>query len=215
MKRRSFSVASAMIATAAWSATGAQAQVRKLEEGTDYLALPKLAPVEAPKGKIEVIEFFWYNCPHCNAFEPAWDAWLKRAPKDLAIKRVPVAFDDSFVPQQRLYYTLEALNKVEELHSKVFAAIHQEKRVLKTEDTIAAWIEKQGVDKAKFLELYNSFSVSTKARKASQMQEYYKVSGVPAIGIAGRFYTDGQMAGSMEKALYVTEYLASEVRKGH
>ena len=202
----------ALFALVALAPLGASAQGP--QAGTDYAELKQPQPVDSGN-KVEVLEFFWYNCPHCNAFEPAWDAWLKRAPKDLVIKRMPVAFDDSFVPQQRLFYALEALNKVEELHKKVFTAIHVEKFDLKTQDKIANWVEKQGVDKAKFLELYNSFSISTKARKASQMQESYKVSGVPAIGIAGRFYTDGQMAGSMEKALYVTDYLASEVRKGH
>ncbi len=215
MKRRAFSIASsALIATAAWTATEVQAQVKKPEEGTDFLALPKPVQVEAPKGKIEVIEFFWYNCPHCNAFEPLLESWIKRLPKDIAFKRIPVAFDDSFVPQQRLFYVLEALNKVDELQFKVFNAIHTEKKDLKTQDKIADWVATQGINKAQFVELYNSFSVSTKARKAAQMQDAYKVSGVPAIGVAGRFYTDGGLAGSMEKALNVTEYLAAEVRKG-
>ena len=215
MKRRAFSTtATALIATAAWTANGVQAQVKKLEEGTDFLALPKPVQVEAPKGKVEVIEFFWYNCPHCNAFEPALEAWIKRLPKDIFFKRVPVAFDDSFVPQQRLFYVLEAMNKVDEMQAKVFKAIHTEKQDLKTVEKITSWIEKQGINKAQFLELYNSFSVSTKARKAAQTQEAYKVSGVPALGIAGRFYTDGGLAGSMEKALFVTEYLTAEVRKG-
>jgi thiol:disulfide interchange protein DsbA len=216
MKRRAFSTAaSALIATAAWTANQAQAQMRKIEEGTDYLSLAKLAPVEAPKGKIEVIEFFWYNCPHCNAFEPALEAWVKRLPKDVAFKRIPVAFNDSFVPQQRLFYALEAMNKVDELQQKVFHAIHVENLDLKTQEKIVAWVEKQGVDKSKFLELYNSFSATTKTRKASQMQDAYQVSGVPALGVAGRFYTDGQMAGNMDKALNVADFLAGEVRKGH
>lgn len=215
MKRRAFSaVTSTLIAAAGWSSTTVQAQVRKIEEGTDFLALPKPVAVEAPKGKIEVIEFFWYNCPHCNAFEPALEAWVKRLPKDVAFKRVPVSFDDSFVPQQRLYYALEAMNKVGALQTKVFSAIHTEKQDLKTLEKIAVWVEKQGINKAKFLELYNSFSVSTKARKATQLQEAYKVSGVPALGIAGRFYTDGSLAGSMDKALYVTDFLSEQVRKG-
>ncbi|MEI8325573.1 MAG: thiol:disulfide interchange protein DsbA/DsbL [Betaproteobacteria bacterium] len=216
MKRRVFSAAtSALIATGAWTSGVAQAQVKKLEEGTDYLALPKLVQVEAAKGKVEVIEFFWYNCPHCNAFEPALEAWVKRLPKDVAFKRIPVAFNDSLVPQQRLYYVLEALNKVDELHAKVFRAIHTEGLDLKTQDNMGSWLEKQGVDKAKFLNLYNSFSVSTKVRKASQMQDAYQVTGVPALGIAGRFYTDAPLAGNMAKALNVTDFLIAQVRSGH
>lgn len=216
MKRRDFS----LLATAAGATAGviwptfAQADVARPEAGTDYVLVDPQAPVEAPAGKIEVVEFFWYNCPHCSAFEPAVEAWVKRLPKDVAFKRVPVAFDDSFNPQQRLFYALEAMNKVDELHNKVFQAIHVQKIDLKTQDKIAAWVEKQGVDKAKFLELYNSFSVSTKARKATQLQNAYAVDGVPALGIAGRFYTNGSFAGNMDKALNVVDYLVAEVRKG-
>ena len=135
-------------------------------------------------------------------------------PKDVVVRRVPVAFRDSFVPQQRLFYTLEAMNKLEDLHRKVFHAIHVEKQKVDTQDTITAWIEKQGVDKAQFTEFYNSFAVQTKARRATQIQDAYKVSGVPALGVAGRFYTDGSQAGTMERALQVVEFLAGEIRKG-
>ena len=170
-------------------------------------------PVEAPQGKVEVIEFFWYSCPHCNAFEPKLEAWIKKNPADVVVRRVPVAFRDSFVPQQRLFYTLEAMGKVDEVHRKVFNAIHVDKLSLDKEDTITAWVEKQGVDKAKFTELYNSFSVSTKARRAAQLQDAFKVQGVPALGIAGRWYTDGTLAGTMDRALQVTDYLIAEARK--
>lgn len=217
MKRREFSLGAAGAAAAsalALSGQNALAQGRKPEEGTDFLSIGKPAPTEAPAGKIEVVEFFWYSCPHCNAFEPKLEAWIKAAPKDVFIRRVPVAFRDDFVPQQRLFYTLEAMNKLDELHRKVFNAIHLERQKLDTQDTIASWVEKQGVDKTKFLDLYNSFSIQTKTRKGSQLQDAFKVQGVPALGIAGRFYTDGSQAGNMEKALVVTDYLIAEVRKG-
>ncbi|CAN5764995.1 thiol:disulfide interchange protein DsbA/DsbL [soil metagenome] len=222
MKRREFSMGAVSAATAsaltgsalALAGTSVQAQGRKPEEGTDYIGIGKPAPTEAPAGKIEVVEFFWYACPHCNAFEPRWEAWQKAAPKDVFVRRVPVAFRDDFVPLQRLYYVLEAMGKVDELHKKVFYAIHVERLPIDKEATMAAWIEKQGIDKAKFIEMYNSFSISSKARKASQLQETFKVQGVPALGIAGRFYTDGSLAQSMDKALAVTEYLLAEVRKG-
>jgi protein dithiol oxidoreductase (disulfide-forming) len=126
---------------------------------------------------------------------------------------VPVAFRDDFVPQQRLYYTLEAMGKIDELHGKVFEAIHRDMQPTAKEDQILAWAGKNGLDTAKFKELYNSFSVSSKARRASQIQDAFKVQGVPALGIAGRFYTDGTMAGNMDRALQVTEYLVAESRK--
>ncbi|MBX3585098.1 MAG: thiol:disulfide interchange protein DsbA/DsbL [Ramlibacter sp.] len=213
MKRREFSLSAAATLAVSGLALPAHAQ-KKPEEGTEYLALDKAVPVEAPKGKVEVIEFFWYNCPHCNAFEPKLESWIKKLPSDVVMKRVPVAFRDDFVPQQRLFYTLEAMGKLDELHGKVFNAIHAERIPVNREDNITAWIEKQGLDKAKFAQLYNSFSVSTKARKATQLQDAFKVQGVPALGIAGRYYTDGSLAGNMDRALQVTDYLIAEARKG-
>lgn len=183
-------------------------------EGTDYVVLGQRVPSEAPSGKIEVIEFFWYSCPHCNAFEPTIEAWIKSAPKHVAFKRVPVAFRDDFVPQQKLFYTLEALGRLNDLHGKVFYAIHVEKQAINRDNTILEWAGKQGLDKAKFSEVYKSFAVASKARRATQLQDAFKVEGVPALGIAGRYYTDGSLAGSMERALAVAEYLVEATRKG-
>lgn len=223
MKRRDFSLAGGVALAAgslvlpaarAQTTTPAQIQGKAPQAGEDYLALDKRAPVDAPAGKIEVIEFFWYSCPHCNSFEPALDAWIKRAPKDLAVRRVPVAFRDDFVPQQRLFYALDAMGLVDQLHRKVFAAIHLEKQDLARADAIANWVAKQGVDKAKFLEHYNSFSVATKATRGTQLQNAYKVEGVPALGVAGRFYTDGTLAKNMDRALQIVDFLAAGIRSG-
>jgi thiol:disulfide interchange protein DsbA len=215
MNRREFSAAAATVAgTVALGLPGmALAQQRKPEEGKDYRTLEKPAGVEAAAGKIEVVEFFWYSCPHCNAFEPKLNAWLKKLPPDVSFRRVPVAFRDDFVPQQRLYYTLEAMGKVDELHTKVFEAIHQKREPTNREDSIVAFAERNGLDKAKFQELYNSFSVSNKARRAKQLQDAYQVDGVPAIGIAGRYYVDGELARNMDRALVITEYLVAESRQ--
>ncbi len=190
----------------------ALAQFKKPIAGTDYQVLELRAPVEAPTGKIEVVEFFWYNCPHCNAFEPTLADWVKKLPKDIAFRRVPVAFNDSFVPQQKLYYTLESMGLLDKLHAKVFAAIHVEKLNLSKAEAIVEWIGKNGVDQAKFVKEYNAFGVVTKAQKGSQLQNAYKVEGVPALGVAGQFYTDGTMARSMERALLVVQSLADDLR---
>ena len=216
MKRREFTQisTSAALATATLWAGTAQAQATKPKAGTDYQVLDPRAPVEAGAGKIEVVEFFWYNCPHCNAFEPTLQAWIGKLPKDVVLRRVPVAFQDSFAPQQRLYFTLEAMGLVEKLHAKVFAAIHVEKKNLSTGEAILEWIAQQGVDKAKFVQQYNSFTVVTKVTKATQLQNAYKVEGVPALGLAGRYYTDGSMAGNMQRALQVVDVLSAEIRAG-
>jgi len=190
----------------------ALAQFKKPVAGTDYQVLDAPAPVEAPAGKIEVVEFFWYNCPHCNAFEPTLADWVKKLPKDVAFRRTPVAFNDTFVPQQKLFYTLEAMGLLDKLHAKVFAAIHVEKLNLSKGEAIVEWVGKNGVDQAKFLKEYNSFGVVTKTQKGSQLQSAYKVEGVPAMGVAGQFYTDGTMARSMERALLVVQSLVEDLR---
>ena len=214
MNRREFSAAAAVVlGSAALGVPGLALAQRKPEEGKDFRALEKKAAVEAPAGKIEVVEFFWYSCPHCNAFEPRLTAWLKKLPPDVTFRRVPVAFRDDFVPQQRLFYTLEAMGKVDDLHAKVFQEIHQNRQPTDREDRILAFVEKNGVDRAKFQEVYNSFAVSTKARKAKQLQDQYEVDGVPAIGVNGQFYTDGTLAGGMDRALMVVDYLIGEARR--
>ena len=217
MKRREFSLsaASAVAASALTLpvANPAMAQARQFKEGKDFKRLDKPVAPDAPAGKVDVIEFFWYSCPHCHAFEPTLDAWVKAAPKDLSIRRVPVAFNASFVPQQKLYYTLEGMGKLDALHAKVFRAIHVEKAKLAKDDEILAWVTQQGVDVAKFKEVYGSFSVANQVRRASQLQDAYGVEGVPSMGVAGKYYTDGTMAGSMQTVLQVVEYLAATARK--
>ena len=217
MKRREFSLsaASAVAASALTLpvANPAMAQARQFKEGKDFKRLDKPVAPDAPAGKVDVIEFFWYSCPHCHAFEPTLDAWVKAAPKDLSIRRVPVAFNASFVPQQKLFYTLEGMGKLDALHAKVFRAIHVEKAKLTKDDEILAWVTQQGVDVAKFKEVYGSFSVANQVRRASQLQDSYGVEGVPSMGVAGKYYTDGTMAGSMQTVLQVVEYLAATARK--
>ena len=217
MQRREFSLSAASVAaTATFAAallpSAAQAQAKAFKEGSDYLMLDKPAPTEVPAGQVEVVEFFWYSCPHCNAFEPQLEAWTKKAPKDVTLRRVPVSFRPDFEPQQRLFYVLEGMGKVEELHKKVFYAIHVDKQPLNTAELLTAWAEKQGLNKAKFVEMYNSFSVSTKVRKATQLQNLYKVDGVPALGIGGRYYTSGDLAQNMDRALQVADYLVGQSR---
>lgn len=213
MKRRDFSVAAASAVTT-FGLAPVHAQTFRPTEGKDYLTLGKRVPVDGAANTVEVIEFFWYSCPHCNAFEPTLESWIKTAPKHVAVKRMPVQFRDDFAPQQRLFYALEAMGKLDELHRKVFYAIHVEKQPINKDDAIVEWAGKQGLDKAKFAEVYMSFAVASKVRRAKQLQDAFKVEGVPALGIAGRFYTDGSLAGSMERALAVAEYLIAEVRKG-
>ena len=211
MKRRDFSLAA--LAAAGLPAM-AQTPAKKPEEGVDYLALDKRVPTEVGEGKIELIEFFWYSCPHCNAFEPRFSSWVKNAPKDVVVKRVPVRFRDDFEAQQRAYYVFESLGLVDAMHGKLFHAIHTEHQQLSTAPALAAWAGKNGLSEQKFTDTFNSFGVATKARRATQLQEAFKVQGVPSLGIAGRFYTDGSLTQTMDRALQVAEFLFGEVRRG-
>ncbi len=218
MKRRDFSIATLGTVAAAgqlgWSASAMAQGPAKFVAGKDYLKLDRTVPSETEAGKIQLIEFFWYSCSHCNAFEPAFAQWIKSAPKDVVIQRIPVAFRDDFAPQQRLYFTLEAMGLLEKLHVKVFQAIHVERLTLNTDASILAWIEEQGVDKTKFADIAKSFGVASKLKRAVQLQNDFKIEGVPSLGIAGKYYIDGTLAGSMPRALQVAESLLAQVRQG-
>ena len=163
--------------------------------GAEYRTLDKAQTTEAGK-KIEVTEFFWYSCPHCNAFEPALADWVKKQGDNISFKRVPVAFRDSFQPQQRLYYTLEAMGKVDDMQKKVFHAIHVEHKTLDTEAAIADFVATQGIDRKKFVDVYNSFGVQSRLKRAVQLQEAYKIDGVPLVAIDGRYVTSPSIVGA-------------------
>ena len=215
MKRRDFSLAAASVGIASFvGSTAAQAQ-GGFKAGTDYVQLKKPAPVDAPAGKVEVVEFFSYNCPHCAEFEPRLEAWIKKLPANVAFRRVPVPFVGNDVEsKQRLYYTLEALGKVDEFQNKIFTAIHKERQPIMGDAAILQWAGKQpGLDAQKFAEMYKSFTVSGKIKRATQLTNDYQVGGVPALGVAGRYYVDGELARSLDRALQITDYLIGQAPK--
>jgi thiol:disulfide interchange protein DsbA len=215
MNRRDFSLAATSLGLLSLAANPARAQASTPKAGADYLVLDKRVQTDAPAGKVEVVEFFSYNCPHCNDFEPALEAWLKTAPKEMAFRRIPVPFVGNDVEaKQRLYYALEAMGKVDEYQPKLFNAIHAKRENVFGDANIIAWAAANGLDGAKFKEVFTSFGVASKAKRASQLTDAYKVAGVPALAIAGRWYVDGETAGNMTKALQVTNFLIGEARKG-
>jgi protein dithiol oxidoreductase (disulfide-forming) len=213
MKRRDFSmqIAAAVGLGSVWTGA-AQAQGGPVE-GTHYTKLSQPAPVAAPAGKIEVVEFFSYGCPHCYALEPTLEPWAKRLPADVVFRRVPVGFNALYENYQKIYYALEAMGQLDAMHQKVFNAIHLQKQRLDKESDIAAFMTANGVDGAKFLDQYKSFSVQSKARQAQQLSQSYKIDGVPAMGVQGRYVTSGSQAGSNERALAVTDSLVQSLRK--
>ncbi len=220
MKRRTFTQQALLIpvglsatllaaeASAQPAATGAPV------EGTHFMRLSQ--PLAAkPGGPIDVIEFFWYGCQHCNAFEPSLEAWAKKLPADVQLRRVPVAFREApFTAHQKMYFAIEAMGKVEAIHRKVFAAIHVERQKLDQLPDIVAFMTKNGLDGKAFTDAYNSFGVQSKVQQAKTLTEGYKVDGVPALGIGGRFFTSTSLAGTPEAALSVTDFLIQRVRRG-
>lgn len=183
-------------------------------EGRDFVRLQQPAPVGAPAGKVEVVEFFGYWCPHCNAFEPTLEAWVKKLPAHVAFRRVPVAFRADHELMQKLFYSLEAMGQLEAVHRKVFAAIHVQKMRFDKEADVIAFVGANGVDTAKFADNFKSFTVQTKIRQARQLADAYKIDGVPTLGIQGRYFTSPSLTGSAERALWVAEQLVERSRNG-
>ena len=216
MNRRDFSatLASTGLGALGLSLTApAFSQGPEPKEGTEFtLVNPPMA--SAAGTKIEVLEFFSYACPHCSAFEPTLEAWAKQLPADVVLKRVPVPFMMNAENFQRTYFALESLGLVGTMQRKVFTAVHVDRLRLDKPAEIAALIVKNGGDEKKFLDAFNSFSVATNVSRAKKLMADYKIDGVPALGIHGRFITSPSMAGSSERALAVADMLIQRARKG-
>jgi len=181
-------------------------------EGRDFKPLEAPQPPGVAPGKIEVIEFFSYACPHCSAFEPALEAWSKQLPPDVTLRRVPVAFlmnADNFM---HTYYALETIGAVESMQLKIFRAIHIERQRLDTPENIAAFIGKNGGDAGKFLAAFKSFSVATSVTRAKKLMADYKADSVPMLVVHGRWVTSPTIAGTQERALAVVDQLIQRAR---
>ena len=179
---------------------------------------PPWAPLTPPQpteagGKIEVTEFFWYGCPHCNAMEPYVNAWLKNMPKDVVFKRVHAYPSDSWGPMASLYYTLEAMGLVDQYHAKVFDAIHKQNVNLNRKDKRDEWLKANGIDPVKFNEVEKSFSVQTKLARARQLTQSYKVDSVPRFFVNGKYFTSGEQAGGNDKIMAAIDQMIAQVRK--
>ena len=181
--------------------------------GVEYRELSSAQPTDAA-GKIEVIEFFWYGCPHCYNFEPVIEPWAKKLPKDVQFRRVPAIFNDEWAQGARAYYTLEAIGEGERLHKPLFDAIHKDTRLkVANEAALTEWLGKQGVDTKKFAAAYRSFSVESKVKRAAQLTQAYKIEGVPSMAVSGQYVVNTDNIKSFEQLLAVTDYLVEQSRK--
>lgn len=215
MNRREFSnrLIAAGAGTLALSLTASAWSQGAPTEGTQFTKLDPPVPTQA-QGKIEVLEFFSYACPHCSAFEPTLDAWAKKLPADVVFRRVPVPFLMNAETFQRTYFALESLGLVDTMQRKIFAAIHIDRVRLDSANDVAALVAKNGGDSAKFLDAMKSFGVANGVTRAKKMTADYKIDSVPAIAVQGRFITSPSQAGSAEKALQVADFLIQRARKG-
>jgi thiol:disulfide interchange protein DsbA len=184
-------------------------------EGQHFVRLNTPAPTNLPADKkVEVVEFFWYGCPHCNNFEPLLEAWLKRLPPDVSFRRVHVGFGPQHQIHQKLHYALEEMGALATMHRKVFAAMHapSNRRQLVADADLATFGKENGLDGDKLVATMKSFGVNTKAARARQLTDAYKIDGVPAMGVQGRWFTSGSLAGSLERLVAVTEFLIARAR---
>jgi thiol:disulfide interchange protein DsbA len=186
-------------------------QAASFTEGVNY---KKVAPQETDTGaKIEVLEFFWYGCPHCYAFEPYIEAWKKTKPANVEFIRVPAVFRPDWEVQARTYYALRDMGVIEDLHGKIFKAIHKDRKRLNTKAQLTDFVVKNGVDRKKFEAEYSSFAVDSMVRKAKRKQTAYKIEGVPSVAVNGKYLTSGSMSGSFENLIKIIDYLVAKEAK--
>jgi thiol:disulfide interchange protein DsbA len=160
--------------------------------------------------KIEVIEFFWYGCPHCYHFEPTLEKWLKNLPKNVEFIRQPAAFNELWGKHAKAYFTAEALGVVDKVHADLFDAIQNKKEALETEDQLAKFFVAHGVKEDDFRAAYNSFPVDSKMRQAPMMAGRYGITGVPALIVNGKYKTNGPLAGSQDRMIDIVNMLIKQ-----
>ncbi len=184
----------------------------EIVEGRDYTVLSTAQPTESDPKHIEVIEFFWYGCPHCSDLHPYISRWLENKPVDVAFRFVPAIFRNNWVPGAKTFYTMESLGLTQTLHDKVYHAIHREKTDLSKEVVLFDWVAKQGIDRDRFGSAYNSFTVQNQANRSAQMTRQYKLTGVPALVVDGKYLTSGKAGGTPQDTISVLNQLIEKVR---
>ena len=175
------------------------------EEGKHYKRVDQARTIDGDK--VEVLEFFWYGCPHCYKFEPSINKWKQNKPGNVEFVRVPATFQPLWVLHARAYYALQMLGVGEDIHLKFFSEIHNSKNYMKTLDALTEFVQKQGVDKSEFVDAMNSFTVETQVRKATKLVTDYSLSGVPAVAVNGKYLISASMAGSYDNMIKIMNYL--------
>ncbi|TWR99731.1 thiol:disulfide interchange protein DsbA [Pseudomonas saxonica] len=204
-------ILSAALVSATLFGMTAQAADVPLEAGKTYIELNSAVPVAVP-GKIEVVELFWYGCPHCYAFEPVVNPWAEKLPSDVNFVRLPAMFGGPWDAHGQMFLTLEAMGVEHKVHAAVFNAIQKEGKRLTDKDDMADFLATQGVDKAKFLQTFDSFAIKGQIVKAKELAKKYEISGVPTMVVDGKYRFDLGTAGGPEQALNVADQLIAKER---
>lgn len=209
--RAAFHVGLALFALLWVTAPARGQEVVKSRQNIEYRVIPQ-QPVETGQ-RIEVIDFFWYGCPYCNALQPALEAWRKRKPADVALRHIPAILNDSWKPHARIYYTLERLNEVARLHLQVYYGYHVELLHMSEPDVMVEWAVKHGIDRQRWLDAYYSPEVDEKVARAKELTKAYTVAGTPTLVVDGRYLTSGELAPSLQGMIPVLEDLIRIARR--
>ncbi|WP_338574044.1 thiol:disulfide interchange protein DsbA [Pseudomonas canadensis] len=204
-------ILSAALVTASLFGMTAQAADVPLEAGKTYVELTNPVPVSEP-GKIEVVELFWYGCPHCYAFEPTINPWVEKLPKDVNFRRIPAMFGGPWDAHGQLFLTLEAMGVEHKVHNAVFDAIQKQGKRLTKPDEMADFVATQGVDKDKFVATFNSFAIQGQIKQAKELAQKYGVQGVPTMIVNGKYRFDLGTSGGPEQTLNVADQLIAKER---
>jgi protein dithiol oxidoreductase (disulfide-forming) len=179
------------------------------QPGVNYTLIVPAQPTSVPAGQIEVLEFFWYACPHCYDLDPLVEAWRKSKPAYVSFSRVPITWSPGHRELARLFYTLQSLGKLDQLHSDVFKEIHvngnplvaQDGDEAETERIQTAFAKKEGISEDEFKKAYHSFPVDRDVEKADALVQRYRIDGVPTFVVNGKYVTDARLAGSHERLM--------------
>jgi len=211
LTRAALHIGVALFAWIGLSAPATAQDIVRSRQNIEYRLIPK-QPVTTGK-RIEVIDFFWYGCPYCNALQPVLEAWRKRKPGDVVLRHIPAILNDSWQAHARIYYTLERLNEVARLHLQVYYGYHVELLHMSKPDVMVEWAVRHGIDRQQWLDAYDSPEVDEKVARAKELTRTYTVAGTPTLVVDGRYLTSGELAPSLQGMIPVLEDLIRIARR--
>ena len=204
---RNLIISAALVAASLFGVTAQAAEA----PAAPYVELSNPVPVAVP-GKIEVVELFWYGCPHCYAFEPVINPWVEKLPSDVNFVRIPAMFGGPWDAHGQMFLTLEAMGVEHKVHNAVFEAIQKQGKRLTKPEEMADFVATQGVDKDKFLATFNSFAIQGQIKQAKELAQKYGVQGVPTLIVNGKYRFDLGTTGGPEATLNVADQLIAKER---